>query len=113
MAHDVYIAGASYKDVSIVTLTDAAGNRYRYIDEEEVGDGFFTLDMEGDLTPKNEITWSQCSYARGDNTPESDIDIMIIIDDAEENIVLQDAPGASKYFGPDKAGDVTLVGGST
>ena len=26
------------------------------------------------------------SYARGDNTPESDIDIMIIIDDAEENI---------------------------
>ena len=27
------------------------------------------------------------SYARGDNTPESDIDIMIIIDDAEENIM--------------------------
>ena len=26
------------------------------------------------------------SYARGDNTPESDIDIMIVIDDAEENI---------------------------
>ena len=26
------------------------------------------------------------SYARGDNTPESDIDIMIIIDDTEENI---------------------------
>ena len=96
MAHDVYIAGASYKDVSIVTLTDAAGNRYRYIDEEEVGDGFFTLDMEGDLTLKNEITWSQCFKL-----------------DAEENIVLQDATGASKYFGPDKAGDVTLVGGST
>ena len=96
MAHDVYIAGASYKDVSIVTLTDAVGNRYRYIDEEEVGDGFFTLDMEGDLTLKNEITWSQCFKL-----------------DAEENIVLQDAPGASKYFGPDKAGDVTLVGGST
>ncbi|MCI7319945.1 MAG: hypothetical protein MR506_07385 [Dialister sp.] len=96
MAHDVYIAGASYKDVSIVTLTDAAGNRYRYIDEEEVGDGFFTLDMEGDLTLKNEITWSQCFKL-----------------DAEENIVLQDAPGASKYFGPDEAGDVTLVGGST
>ena len=96
MAHDVYIAGASYKDVSIVTLTDAAGNRYRYIDEKEVGDGFFTLDMEGDLTLKNEITWSQCFKL-----------------DAEENIVLQDAPGASKYFGPDEAGDVTLVGGST
>ena len=96
MAHDVYIAGASYKDVSIVTLTDAAGNRYHYIDEEEVGDGFFTLDMEGDLTLKNEITWSQCFKL-----------------DAEENIVLQDAPGASKYFGPEKAGDVTLVGGST
>ena len=96
MAHDVYIAGASYKDVSIVTLTDAAGNRYRYIDEEEVGDGFFTLDIEGDLILKNEITWSQCFKL-----------------DAEENIVLQDAPGASKYFGPDEAGDVTLVGGST
>ena len=26
------------------------------------------------------------SYARGDNTPESDIDIMIVIDDAQENI---------------------------
>lgn len=52
--------------------------------------------MEGDLTLKNEITWSQCFKL-----------------DAEENIVLQDAPGASKYFGPDKAGDVTLVGGST
>lgn len=96
MAHDVYIAGASYKDVSIVTLTDAAGNRYRYIDKKEVGDGFFTLDIEGNLTPKNEITWSQCFKL-----------------DAKENIVLQDAPGASKYFGPDEAGDITLVGGST
>ena len=27
------------------------------------------------------------SYARGDNTPESDIDIMIIIDDTEANIM--------------------------
>lgn len=97
MGHDVYIAGASYKDVSIVTLTDAAGRKYRYIDEEEAGDGFFTLDIEGDLIPKNEITWSQCFKL-----------------DAGENIVLQDVPGASKYFGPDKAGDVTLVSdGST
>lgn len=52
MGHDVYIAGANYKDVSIVTLTDAAGRKYRYIDEEEAGDGFFTLDIEGDLIPK-------------------------------------------------------------
>lgn len=97
MAHDVYIAGASYKGVSIVILADTAGHKYRYIDEEEVGDGFFTLDIEGDLIPKNEMTWSQCFKL-----------------DAEENIVLQDAPGASKYFGPDKAGDVTLASdGST
>lgn len=27
------------------------------------------------------------SYARGDNTPESDVDIMIIIDDSEDNIL--------------------------
>lgn len=26
------------------------------------------------------------SYARGDNTPDSDIDIMIVIDDSEENV---------------------------
>ena len=27
------------------------------------------------------------SYARGDNTPESDVDIMIIIDDSEDNVL--------------------------
>lgn len=96
MAHDVYIAGASYKGVSIVILADTAGRKYRYIDEEEAGDGFFTLDIEGDLIPKNEITWSQCFKL-----------------DAEENIVLQDTPGTSKYFSPDKTGDVTLAGGGS
>lgn len=97
MAHDVYIAGASYKGVSIVILADTAGHKYRYIDEEEVGDGFFTLDIEGDLIPKNETTWSQCFKL-----------------DTEGNIVLQDAPGASKYFGPDQTGDITLASdGST
>lgn len=92
MAHDVTIAGVTYKGVSIVTLTDSAGGKYRYIEEGEAGDGFFTLDLEGDLIPKNETTWSPC-FKLDDN----------------QNIVLLDTPGASKYFGPDKEGDVTLV----
>lgn len=92
MAHDVTIAGVIYKGVSIVTLTDSTGTKHRYIEENEAGDGFFTLDMDGDLIPKNETTWSPCFGL-----------------DKNGNIVLLDNPEASKYFGPDKAGDVTLV----
>lgn len=92
MAHDVTIAGVTYKGVSVVTLTDSTGRGVRYIEEDEAGDGFFTLDLNGDLIPKNEITWSPC-FKLDDN----------------QNIVLLDNPGTSKYFGPDKEGDVTLV----